>query len=103
MAKTWYPVIDYILCEECGACINKCKFGTYDKEKFPSPIVARPEACLEHCHGCGNLCPNGAITYVGEDTGWTPPRGNYVPSESCGCGCNTVTTERKSDCKRGGE
>jgi ferredoxin len=31
------------------------------------------ENCVDHCHGCGNKCPVGAITYVGEDTGWTPP------------------------------
>ena len=24
MAKNWYPVIDYILCEECGTCVEGC-------------------------------------------------------------------------------
>jgi C_GCAxxG_C_C family probable redox protein len=73
MAKTWYPVIDYLECVECGACIEKCPHNVYDKEKAPSPIVVRPNDCVDHCHGCGNRCPVGAITYVGDDTGWTPP------------------------------
>jgi len=95
MAGVWYPVIDYMLCEECGACINKCGHGAYDKTKFPSPVVTDPEVCVDHCHGCGNLCPQGAITYIGEDTGWTPPNGRPV-ADACGCGSNfekTVLTE----------
>jgi|LSQX01.1.fsa_nt_gb formate hydrogenlyase subunit 6/NADH:ubiquinone oxidoreductase subunit I len=24
MAKTWYPVIDYLTCTECGTCIEHC-------------------------------------------------------------------------------
>ncbi|MDF2884472.1 MAG: 4Fe-4S binding domain [Clostridiaceae bacterium] len=31
--KTWYPVIDYKLCKECGTCYNKCKHGVYKKDK----------------------------------------------------------------------
>lgn len=76
MALKWYPVIDYMICKECGSCINKCSHGVYDKEKFPTPIVVQKEECVDHCHGCGNLCPVGAITYEGEDTDWVPPMGN---------------------------
>ncbi|MEA4814606.1 hypothetical protein SDC9_209164 [bioreactor metagenome] len=86
MAKKWYPVIDYIACKECGTCVTKCPHGVYDLAKSPSPVVKTPEACVDHCHGCGNRCPVGAITYVGEDTGWTPPKGTRKPSESC-CSC----------------
>lgn len=42
---------------------------------------------IEGCHGCGNHCPNGAITHVGDDTGWTPPNGEENNSDPCGCGC----------------
>jgi ferredoxin len=46
----------------------------------------------DHCHGCGDLCPLGAITYVGDDTGWVPPNG--IPSaeaqESCACECSAT-------------
>ncbi|MFT9057667.1 MAG: DUF2703 domain-containing protein [Ethanoligenens sp.] len=95
MAKTWYPVIDYLTCEECGTCIAKCPHNVYDSTKAPSPIVNNPEACIDHCHGCGNRCPVGAITYVGDDTGWEPPNGAKESEESCcSCGC-----ERTSDKK----
>ena len=43
------------------------------KKIAPSPIVSNPDGCIDHCHGCGNKCPVGAITYVGDDTGWIPP------------------------------
>lgn len=85
MAKTWYPVIDYIECRECGACIDKCTHDVYNNGKAPSPIVINPHNCIDHCHGCGNLCPVGAITYVGDDTGWIPPNGSLPPAEDC-CG-----------------
>jgi NAD-dependent dihydropyrimidine dehydrogenase PreA subunit len=95
MAKTWYPVIDYLECAECGACVKKCSYGVYDKTKAPSPLVVKPENCVDHCHGCGNLCPNGAITYVGDDTGWTPSHGMKTAEEPC-CECGSKTTQKVS-------
>lgn len=95
MAKTWYPVIDYLTCVECGTCVTKCPHSVYETAKAPSPVVKSPESCVDHCHGCGNRCPVGAITYVGEDTGWTPPNGDLPEEDSCGsCGCK-VPPERK--------
>lgn len=32
MSEKWYPVIDYEICKECGACFNKCKHEVYKKE-----------------------------------------------------------------------
>lgn len=87
MAKSWYPVIDYVTCIECGTCAANCMHGVYDKSKVPSPVVAHPESCIDHCHGCGNRCLVGAITYVGDDTGWTPPNGEQHEKENGGC-CN---------------
>lgn len=89
MAKSWYPVIDYSECMECGACIKKCPHGVYDIGKAPVPVVTAPENCIDHCHGCGNICPKGAITYVGENTGWTPPK-KQMENKDCGCsgGCS---------------
>ena len=84
MAKTWYPVIDYTLCAECGSCVKKCTHGVYDTAKAPSPVVTNPDGCVDQCHGCGALCPTGAITYVGDNTGWTPPNGKPA---ACDCGC----------------
>lgn len=89
MTKTWYPVIDREKCIECGACVNHCPHDVYDKEKDPTPVVGLPENCVQGCHGCGNICPVGAITYKGEDTDWVPPKGKEEESKSdsnCGCG-----------------
>lgn len=95
MAKTWYPVINYSICTECGTCIAKCSHGVYDAKKAPTPVVTSPESCVDHCHGCGNRCPVGAITYVGENTGWTPPKGAPAVDEaacSCGGDCSASKT-----------
>lgn len=85
MASKWYPVIDYVICVECGNCVKKCSHGVYNVEKAPTPVVVNPEECVDHCHGCGDLCPVGAITYVGDDTGWVPPMGTKTESQACGC------------------
>jgi len=95
MAKTWYPVIDYLTCVECGICVTKCPHDVYDTAKAPSPIVKNPEACVDHCHGCGNRCPVGAIIYVGEDTEWTPPNGEPATEYSCcSCGCESASEKK---------
>lgn len=88
MAKTWYPVIDYLICMECGACVAHCPHLVFDTARAPSPVVSDPESCIDHCHGCGNRCPAGAITFVGDDTGWTPPNGTQESGgELRACGC----------------
>ena len=96
MAKTWYPVIDYLTCAECGVCIAKCQQGVYDSAKAPSPVVVNPDRCIDHCHGCGNKCPNGSITYVGDNTGWTPANGDRQQAEqsSCSCGCGEPSEKK---------
>lgn len=80
MSKTWYPVIDFEKCMECGKCTDKCTHEVYDQKKAPMPIVVKPENCIQGCHGCGNLCPSGAISYVGEST---------YENGSCGCTCGS--------------
>ena len=94
MASKWYPVIDILSCMECGRCTKKCQHGVYDKEKAPTPVVIYPDGCVDHCHGCGDLCPAGAITYVGDDTGWIPPAlrkkgGKSDSAPKCGCSCGS--------------
>jgi NAD-dependent dihydropyrimidine dehydrogenase PreA subunit len=81
MSKTWYPVIDYEKCIECGTCTNKCKHGVYDLKKVPTPVVVKPEGCIQGCHGCGNLCPSKAIEYVGDQK---------QGSADCECSCKVV-------------
>lgn len=90
MAETRYPVIDYLTCTECGTCVVMCPHGVYDTEKTPSPVVKNIESCIDHCHSCGNRCPVGAITYIGDGTGWRPPKGEQTAKKSCcsrGCDC----------------
>ena len=81
MAKNWYPVIDDETCIECGKCVSKCTHGVYDKSSPQKPVVINPNECIDKCHGCGNLCPTGSITYHGDDTGWKPP--NAKNKNSC--------------------
>jgi len=64
MSKTWYPMINYEKCIECGACIAKCSHGVYDKTSA-LPLVIAPDSCIQGCTGCGRLCPVGAIEYFG--------------------------------------
>lgn len=96
MAQTWYPVIDYVSCIECGTCSAKCPHGVYDLAKAPAPVVSNPLECIDHCHGCGNRCPVGAITYVGDNTGWTPPNGSVVVEETCCCCAESAPPVKKA-------
>lgn len=103
MAKTWYPVVDYLECIDCGKCVTNCPHNVYDKSKAPSPLVTSPDHCVDHCHFCGNNCPQGAITYVGDNTGWKPPLGKSEAEESscdCGssCGCRSDCGCGTGDC-----
>jgi NAD-dependent dihydropyrimidine dehydrogenase PreA subunit len=95
MSKNWYPVVDYLECAECGLCVQRCPLGVYDTRKMPLPVVINPDKCIEGCHTCGNNCPQGAIMYVGDRTGWQPPHGRKEEGEACcaagcdcGCGCD---------------
>lgn len=90
MAQSWYPVVDILSCIECGTCTNFCPHGVYDKATAPVPVVIHPNGCVDHCHGCGNQCPVGAIRYVNDDTGWIAPALEGKPDDAslgCGCGC----------------
>lgn len=103
MTKTWYPVIDYTLCTECGLCISKCPHNVYDISKAPTPVVSAPSACVDHCHGCGNRCPAGAITYVGDNTGWTPPNGKTEEKHSEESCCQTPVLSHSEPCSCSGD
>lgn len=74
MAKKWYPVIDQSRCTSCGACVDRCTHGVYDKES-KRPLVLHPELCIA-CMACQRLCPEEAITYQGDVIG------------DVGCGCS---------------
>lgn len=78
MSKKWYPVIDTEKCIECGACIANCEHGVY-KTDSAFPIVVNPDNCVEGCEGCGNVCPVGAIDYIGKES---------VSASACECACD---------------
>lgn len=84
MSKTWYPVINYENCIECGACFNKCSHGVFKLEDA-RPVVVDPDGCVQGCHGCGNLCLSGSIEYVGDNTDWVPHGKKDAADEPC-CG-----------------
>lgn len=77
MSKTWYPVLNYEKCIECGSCFNECPNSVFRLEST-HPIVVNTENCIKGCRECGNLCPSEAIEYIG-DIGDTP---------NAGCGCS---------------
>lgn len=78
MAKTWYPVINYENCTECGACVIQCSHGVYEKNTM-KPNVIHPDGCVDGCRGCQSLCLVNAIDYVGD----------LGQKSSCGC-CSCV-------------
>jgi len=96
MSKNWYPIINEETCIECGKCVEYCSHGVYDKGS-PNPEVIYPDGCIDHCHGCGSICPTGSITYFGDDTGWTPPNAQTDTgcgcSSGCDCGCGDACAE----------
>ena len=79
MSKTWYPIIDYDKCTGCLACYEKCTHGVYELNSRDFPKVVFPEGCVHGCKGCGSLCLQEAITYLGD--------GDDKKSEGC-CGEN---------------
>ena len=85
MSKTWYPMINYEKCIECGECIRKCPHGVYDKTAV-TPKVVNPDNCIQGCKGCGKRCPAGAIEYFGDNTNNDESTACNCLGGSCGCG-----------------
>jgi NAD-dependent dihydropyrimidine dehydrogenase PreA subunit len=58
---SWYPLIDYSRCTDCGQCADFCLFGVY--EKNGRVIVSNPENCKNNCPACARICPATAIIF----------------------------------------
>ena len=60
--RPWFPVIDYSRCTDCGACMDFCLFGVY--EKINDKIeVKNPFNCKDNCPACARICPHHAIIF----------------------------------------
>ena len=57
-------VIDKTKCDNCGVCIEKCRFDTINKAKEVDPL-----AC-EGCGVCAAICPSDAITMIERVSGY---------------------------------
>ncbi len=77
MSQTWYPIIDYDKCTGCLACYDKCTHGVFELNSKGLPKVVSPADCVQGCKSCGLLCPEDAITYLGD---------TEESAEECCCG-----------------
>jgi NAD-dependent dihydropyrimidine dehydrogenase PreA subunit len=61
--RAWFPVIDYSKCTNCGACLDFCLFGVYEKREDGSIEVKTPFNCKDNCPACARICPHNAIIF----------------------------------------
>ena len=59
---SWYPVIDYKRCTDCGQCADFCLFGVFERDGAVVK-VANPESCKNNCPACARICPSTAIIF----------------------------------------
>jgi len=59
---SWYPMIDYTRCSNCGQCADFCLFGVYEK-RDNRVVVVHPQGCKNNCPACGRICPQTAIVF----------------------------------------
>jgi NAD-dependent dihydropyrimidine dehydrogenase PreA subunit len=59
---SWYPVIDYSRCSNCGQCADFCLFGVYEKNNGRVSVI-NPQECKNNCPACARICPQTAIIF----------------------------------------
>jgi NAD-dependent dihydropyrimidine dehydrogenase PreA subunit len=59
---SWYPVIDYSRCSNCGQCADFCLFGVYEKGENKVSVI-NPQQCKNNCPACARICPQTAIVF----------------------------------------
>lgn len=59
---SWYPVIDYSRCSNCGQCADFCLFSVYERTEGRI-TVANPKGCKNNCPACARICPSAAIIF----------------------------------------
>ena len=95
MSQTWYPIIDYDKCSGCLACYDKCTHGVFELNSRNFPKVVLPEGCVHGCKGCGSLCPEDAIEYLGDVKKSDEVGLNSSENESC---CGDGAKEESGGC-----
>jgi len=78
--RSWFPVIDYAKCTNCGACLDFCLFGVYEKREDNSIAVKAPLNCKDNCPACARICPNNAVIFPKYDK---PPINGDNDESSC--------------------
>lgn len=62
--SSWYPVIDYDRCTNCGQCYSFCLFGVYEMDDLTGEVkVVNPDHCKDNCPACARACPEVAIIF----------------------------------------
>ena len=59
----WFPTISSELCDGCGACIQLCTNGVYEKDDNGKVIVVEPFLCIVECSSCISVCDPKAILF----------------------------------------
>jgi NAD-dependent dihydropyrimidine dehydrogenase PreA subunit len=60
---SWYPLVDYERCTDCGQCADFCLFGVYEKDDNGKVKVVNPHGCKDLCPACARICPASAIVF----------------------------------------
>lgn len=59
---SWYPVIDYSRCTNCGQCAEFCLFSVYEKKSEKVKVIF-PQGCKNQCAACARICSSTAIIF----------------------------------------
>jgi len=59
----WFPTIASDLCTNCGACLDLCAYGVYDRDQNGNVFVIDPFSCIVGCCFCKSVCEPKAILF----------------------------------------
>lgn len=63
----WFPTIATDLCNNCGACLELCAYGVYDKDEKGNIFVIDPFSCIVGCCFCKSVCEPKAILFPSQE------------------------------------
>jgi len=62
----WGPTIDAAACTDCGACLDFCQNGVYERVEG-HVVVAHRASCIAGCSHCATLCEPDALAFPSLD------------------------------------